>query len=599
MKIKNRILPAIAGIVALATMIGNTEKVNAGWTGSVLGTGVGYAYVNVTSVSNNVKAAKGSSSTGTTTTLAVPASAWIAATPPVVLDPTIVTNRWATNAPLPTNASANTIARAKGLGGLLWDNYTVGSNGDKTDNYELQQRVNIKPSYCPSLQMNSELTPGSFVPETGSGSITVRTYGTAGTALWLRGFEVPPNTVIPEDDISTPNNETTDWLKANSDLRFEVLLIGPFEYGYNGKCELIIPFTLEGGTIDNLAFVTDGAALSEPLKVNCTVPPQSVICGQPYNYPAVTATGGCGALTYSFSPDVEDLVVGPNTVTVTATDEMGDKGTCTFTVNVIDNTAPVPNLATLPTITGQCSAAITSVPTALDACSGTITGTTTNPLVYNAQGTFTVTWKFDDGHGNISEQTQTVIVQDTIAPVAPVLPDVYGSLCSPVTLTAPKATDNCVGQVTGTTPTTFPISTVGTHTVVWTFNDGRGNTSTANQKVVISGLTFVGFYAPLAAPNGGTCLIPAKVVKLGSVVPIKFDLKCGSTLLTSGPGPKVKVQRYEGCTPSELVLDVNAAYQNVWHANWDTSAPGLAKGIYKIFVELPDGSTPFVFVNLK
>ena len=82
-----------------------------------------------------------------------------------------------------------------------------------------------------------------------------------------------------------------------------------------------------------------------------------------------------------------------------------------------DTTAPVPDLSMLPEILGECSAEITDSPTATDDRAGTVVGTTTDPLVYSAQGTYTVTWAYDDGNGNISYQDQTVIVEDTTAPV--------------------------------------------------------------------------------------------------------------------------------------------------------------------------------------
>ena len=50
------------------------------------------------------------------------------------------------------------------------------------------------------------------------------------------------------------------------------------------------------------------------------------------------------------------------------------------------------------------------MPTATDNCSGTINATTTSPLTYNTQGTYTVVWNFNDGNGNTSTQNQTVIV---------------------------------------------------------------------------------------------------------------------------------------------------------------------------------------------
>ena len=77
----------------------------------------------------------------------------------------------------------------------------------------------------------------------------------------------------------------------------------------------------------------------------------------------------------------------------------------------------MPDAAALPDVTGECSAAITGpAPTATDAYVGPVTGTTTDPLSYNTQGEHVVTWRFDDGHGNVSTQTQKVIVRDVTAP---------------------------------------------------------------------------------------------------------------------------------------------------------------------------------------
>jgi len=129
----------------------------------------------------------------------------------------------------------------------------------------------------------------------------------------------------------------------------------------------------------------------------------------------------------SYDPDEDEITleidkaelfgVGEHTVKLTVEDPDGESDYCYATVTVIDNTAPVPDAAELSTVTGQCSAEITTFPTATDNCSETtITGTTTDPLTYTEQGTYTVTWTFDDGRGNTAFQEQTVIVQDTTAP---------------------------------------------------------------------------------------------------------------------------------------------------------------------------------------
>ena len=100
-----------------------------------------------------------------------------------------------------------------------------------------------------------------------------------------------------------------------------------------------------------------------------------------------------------------------------------------------------------------------------------------------AQGTTVVTWTFNDGNGNSVTANQNVIIDDTVAPVIPTLADVTGQ-CS-ATPATPTTTDACAGTISGTTSTIFPITAQGTTLVTWTFNDGNGNSVTANQNVII------------------------------------------------------------------------------------------------------------------
>lgn len=88
-----------------------------------------------------------------------------------------------------------------------------------------------------------------------------------------------------------------------------------------------------------------------------------------------------------------------------------------FNVSVGDSEAPIPNLINLPTINGDCNTIITSIPTALDNCAGTITATTTDPLTYAIPGDYTITWSYDDGNGNTNTQTQTVVITQTSIPI--------------------------------------------------------------------------------------------------------------------------------------------------------------------------------------
>jgi hypothetical protein len=144
----------------------------------------------------------------------------------------------------------------------------------------------------------------------------------------------------------------------------------------------------------------------------------------------------------------------------------------------------------------------------------------------------------------------------------------------------------------------FPL---GTTPVTATATDQSGNTVSCGFNVVIGGLGFQGFYSPIGGVGGGCSAQqpPFATANLGSVVPIKFDIFCGNTLITGGTPPFVTIQQYVNCKSSGPVLSGPAVYQNNWHFNWDTSMNNITKGIYKVNVLMPDGSSQFVFVKLK
>lgn len=93
-------------------------------------------------------------------------------------------------------------------------------------------------------------------------------------------------------------------------------------------------------------------------------------------------------------------------------------GIFTVEVKVEDKIFPIPDSTILPDIQGDCNTVVTVIPTATDNCSGKITATTTNPLQYSLPGTYTITWKYDDGNGNIVTQDQKIIITSPALPTA-------------------------------------------------------------------------------------------------------------------------------------------------------------------------------------
>ena len=94
-----------------------------------------------------------------------------------------------------------------------------------------------------------------------------------------------------------------------------------------------------------------------------------------------------------------------------------------------------------------------------------------------------IDWTFRANSNTYGTKKLYILVNNTLT----ALPDVT-DICS-VTPPTPTATDNCVGVVNGVPDVSFPITTQGTTTVTWTYDDGNGNTSTQTQNVVLSDVT--------------------------------------------------------------------------------------------------------------
>lgn len=96
-------------------------------------------------------------------------------------------------------------------------------------------------------------------------------------------------------------------------------------------------------------------------------------------------------------------------------------GGCDDTKSVVvvvgDSVPPVVDASTLPTLTGDCNSLTIPIPTATDACMGSISATTTSPLSYNQVGTYTIVWNFTDGT-NTTSQNQIIVITPQPLPTA-------------------------------------------------------------------------------------------------------------------------------------------------------------------------------------
>ncbi len=153
---------------------------------------------------------------------------------------------------------------------------------------------------------------------------------------------------------------------------------------------------------------------------------------------------------------------------------------------VIDDVTP-PVIPILADVIGECSATAVA-PTTTDACAGSITGTTTDDLTYLTQGTYVITWNFDDGAGNSIDVAQNVIVDDVTAPSATCPDNIITCDGSVSSIGLTDVNDNCtiptityelIGTTTasGTGDASMEIFNPGETTVTYTLDDGNGNSS--------------------------------------------------------------------------------------------------------------------------
>ncbi len=284
------------------------------------------------------------------------------------------------------------------------------------------------------------------------------------------------------------NNGSSD--PDGDTISFSVSPVGPYPIG---TTSVIVTVTDSHGAFSTSPATVTVKDVDAPVITGCPADitvytgPGHSTCDQVATWTAPSATDCTTVTWHSTAVSGDSFPGGTTIVTYTATDSATptpNTATCSFTVTVLDNSPPVPTLANLAAVNGQCSATVTA-PTATDNCAGLVTATTTDPLVYNAQGTYTVHWIYSDAKGNITPQDQTVIVKDTVAPTPDLasLPTVNGQ-CS-ATVTAPTATDDCSGVLTATTTDPLAYNAQGTYTVHWIYNDGNGNTTPQDQTVIV------------------------------------------------------------------------------------------------------------------
>ncbi len=225
----------------------------------------------------------------------------------------------------------------------------------------------------------------------------------------------------------------------------------------------------------------------------------------PANIGNGSSTDDCGTPTEASPEQLYTCAdLGPQTVTLTATDACNNMHTAVCSFNVVDNIDP---LITCPAdVTKECdestSSIWTGVATATDNCAMPPAITESDVSTQGAPGcpyyqyTITRTWTADDGNGNTKSCDQTITVDDTTGP-AITCPANVTVECdadhSPANTGSATAVDNCdtqpvaIASSDATTPGNCPNGWTVTRT--WTATDVCGNSTPCDQTITVEDTT--------------------------------------------------------------------------------------------------------------
>ncbi len=277
----------------------------------------------------------------------------------------------------------------------------------------------------------------------------------------------------------------------NNDLIFSASPATPNTVCEGGVAITPVTFTVTDPCGNASSVVANFLITNPDGPIVAALPNRTVECGMPIVFDTPVASNACGAITITFEDTdggpVSCPAVSSTTRTFTVSDACGGSTTVQQTISEVDTQAPVAPAAPAD-VTVSCASDLPApvMLTATDNCVGPITVGPTpvvTPGACDDQFVMVRTWTFDDGC-NVSSVSQTITVNDDVAPVFTVVPAGMSGECMGTIMEfgEAEATDNCNGAVTITfVDDTSNAGTCGMSvTRTWTATDACGNTSTAS-----------------------------------------------------------------------------------------------------------------------
>ena len=209
------------------------------------------------------------------------------------------------------------------------------------------------------------------------------------------------------------------------------------------------------------------------------------------------SSDACGIASLALDIDSFDCSnVGPNTVTLTVTDNNNNVSTATAVVTVEDNVDPIA-VANDITVQLDASGNVSITPADIDqgdssdACDIQTLALDITSFTCANVGPNTVTLTVTDNNNNVSTATAVVTVEDNVDPIAvandiTVQLDASGNASiTPADIDQGDSSDACDIQTLALDITSFTCANVGLNTVTLTVTDNNDNVSTATAVVTV------------------------------------------------------------------------------------------------------------------
>ena len=295
-----------------------------------------------------------------------------------------------------------------------------------------------------------------------------------------------PQTVEFGSVYTDPGATATDAVDDNDELTTQIAAISTVDTGTVG--DYTVTYTVSDKATNaatpviRMVMVTDTAAPAITAPADITFEATDTLTPLGRTHYGIATSGDDTADITDDAPDAFPL--GATTITWTATDPATNEMIATQVVTVVDTTKPditAPGNIT-EEATGPTTPVTVGLATATDLVTASVTITRTPEGNEFAVGTHTITWKADDGNGNIITAAQTVTITDTTKPVIVLLGDnpqtvEFGTAYTELNATATDEVDDDIKLTARIVADANAVDTgtVGDYTVTYDVTDAEGN----------------------------------------------------------------------------------------------------------------------------